>query len=146
MKLSHFSVSVVAHGKLKIHHWEFRNTSQIYLRTSGRSGNLERTGGQVSKVNIFERRDLSSCVKEKSYFNFGHNYLTNREWLNFSFCRKWKLHLLTRVLVCLYSFITPHKSISPTWSSSCSTLHRSVIWRWEACACRHIYLTYVFQG
>jgi hypothetical protein len=31
---------------------------------------LERTGGEVSKVKIFERRDLPSCVKEKSYFKF----------------------------------------------------------------------------
>jgi len=111
---------------------------------SGRNGNLERTGGQVSKVKIFKGRDLSSCVKEKSYFNFGRNYLPNRVWLKFSFCRKWKLHSLTRVLVCLYSFITHHKSISPIRSSSCSPSYRSVIRRWEGWACRHIYLTFVF--
>jgi len=45
---------------------------------SGRNEILERTEGQVSEVNIFERRDLPSCMKEKSYFNFGHNYLPKR--------------------------------------------------------------------
>jgi hypothetical protein len=119
-------------------------TLHIYLRTPGRNGILERTGGQISKANFFERRDLSSCVKEKNCFKFGHNYFTNRGRLNFSFCRKWKLHSLTRVLVCLYSFITPHKSISSTWSSSYSASHRSVIRRWEGWACRHIYMTFAF--
>jgi len=42
---------------------------------SGRNEILERNGGHVSEVNIFERRDLASCVKEKSHFNFGCNYL-----------------------------------------------------------------------
>jgi len=44
--------------------------------------------------------DHSPRVKEKSYFNFGPNYLPNRGCLNIPFCRKWKLHSLTRVLVC----------------------------------------------
>ena len=52
---------------------------------------------------MFWKTDLSTCVKEKSYFSFGRSYLPNT---NLSFCRKWKLHSLTRVLVCLYSFIT----------------------------------------
>jgi hypothetical protein len=79
----------------------------IYLRTSGCNGILEKTGGQVSKANIFERPDLSSRVKEKVCFKFGPNYLTNRGSLKFCFCRKWKLHTLRRVLVWLYSFIAP---------------------------------------
>jgi hypothetical protein len=47
---------------------EIFETIHIYLRTSGRNGILERTGGQVSEKNIFERRDLSSRVKEKRLF------------------------------------------------------------------------------
>jgi len=130
--------------KLKIRHWYFRNTPQIYLRTSGCNGNLERTEGQVSEVNIFERLDLSLCVKEKCYFKFGRKYLPNRGKLKFSFWRKWKLHSLTRVLVCCYSFITPHKSIRPNRSYSRSESRRSVIWGWEGYACRHIYMKFAF--
>jgi hypothetical protein len=89
---------------------------------SSRNGILERTGGQVSKAYIFERCYLSSCLKEKSCFKFGPNYLTNRGRLKFYFCRKWKLHSLTRVLVCLYSFITAHRSINSIWISSYSML------------------------
>jgi hypothetical protein len=63
-------------------------TLHIYLRTSGRKGILEKTGGQVCETNIFERPDLSSCVKEKSCFKFGPNYLANRGSLKFYFCRK----------------------------------------------------------
>jgi hypothetical protein len=33
---------------------------------SGHNGNFERTGGQVSEVNIFEGQDPSSCVKKKT--------------------------------------------------------------------------------
>ena len=123
------------HSTLEIR--DFRNTSQIYLRMSGRNGNLERTGCQVSTSKHFWKKDRSPCVKETSYFNFGCSYLPN---LNFSFCRKWKLHSLRSVLVCCYSFITPHKSISPNWSYSSSVSHRSVIRRWERWGCRHIYI------
>ena len=120
-------------------------TLHIYLWMSGCSGILERTGGQVSKGNIFERRDLSSCVKERTCSKFGCNYLTNCGRLYFSFYRKWKLHSLTRALVCLYNFITLHKSSSSTWSSSYSASHRSVIQRWEWWACCHIYMTFTFS-
>jgi len=63
-------------------------TLHKYIRTSSRNRNLERTGGQVSEVNIFERLDLSPCVKEKSYLKFGRKYLPNCGKLKFSFCRK----------------------------------------------------------
>jgi hypothetical protein len=47
---------------------EIFETLLIYLRTSGRIGIFKKTGGQVSKANIFERRDLSSHVKEIKLF------------------------------------------------------------------------------
>jgi hypothetical protein len=62
-------------------------TFHIYLRTSGSNGILKKTGGQVSEATIFERPELSSCVKEKSCFKFEPNYL-NRGRLKFYFCRK----------------------------------------------------------
>jgi hypothetical protein len=100
-------------------------TLHVYLWTSGHNRILEKTGGQVSKANIFETPDLSSCEKVKSCFKFGPNYLTNRARLKFYFCGKWKLHSLTSALVGLYSLITPHKSISSIWSSSYSASYVS---------------------
>jgi hypothetical protein len=43
---------------------------------------------ETHKVNIFEGRDLPSCVKGKRYFNLGRNYLQTRRKPCFHFCRK----------------------------------------------------------
>jgi hypothetical protein len=137
-KLSNFSLSVVEQNisthKLKISHWDFHNTSQIYLWTLVTMESWKGLEFKFLKYTFLKEGIFSSCVKERSYFN----YLPNSGWLNFSFCKKLKLHSLTRVLVCLYSFITRHKSIRPTSPQVPAAVHPSPIDQsWEGWASCH---------